>query len=87
MRREDEMNKAELVEEVANQTGLAKKTSREAVDGIISAITDSLGREEKVTLVGFGTLSNTGFVAHCIDPNVSHFTHIRKVLKGYQSIR
>ena len=49
------MNKAELVEEVANQTGLTKKASREAVDAIISAITDSLTREEKVTLVGFGT--------------------------------
>ncbi len=49
------MNKAELVEEVANQTGLTKKTSREAVDAVISVITDSLGREEKVTLVGFGT--------------------------------
>ncbi len=49
------MNKAELVEELSNQTGLAKKTSREAVDVVISAITDSLGREEKVTLVGFGT--------------------------------
>lgn len=49
------MNKAQLLEEVANQTGLTKKTSREAVDGIISAITDSLVREEKVTLVGFGT--------------------------------
>ena len=49
------MNKAQLVEEVANQTGLTKRTSREAVDAIISAITDSLGREEKVTLVGFGT--------------------------------
>jgi len=49
------MNKAELVQEVANQTGLTKKTSREAVDAIISAITDSLGREERVTLVGFGT--------------------------------
>jgi len=49
------MNKAELVEEVANQTALTKKVSREAVDAIISAITDSLGREEKVTLVGFGT--------------------------------
>jgi len=49
------MNKAELVEEVANQTGLTKKASREAVDGIISAITDSLCREEKATLVGFGT--------------------------------
>jgi len=49
------MNKAELVEQVANQTGLTKKISREAVDTVISAITDSLGREEKVTLVGFGT--------------------------------
>ena len=49
------MNKAELVEEVTNQTGLTKKVSREAVGAVISAITDSLGRQEKVTLVGFGT--------------------------------
>jgi len=49
------MNKAELVEKIANQTGLTKRTSREAVDAIISAITDSLAREERVTLVGFGT--------------------------------
>jgi len=49
------MNKAELVEEVADQTGLTKKASREVVDAIISAITDSLVREERVTLVGFGT--------------------------------
>ncbi len=49
------MNKAELVEEVAGQTGLTKKISREAVGAIISVITDSLTREEKVILVGFGT--------------------------------
>jgi len=49
------MNKAELVEKVSNQTGLTKKTSREAIDAVISALTDCLGREEKVTLVGFGT--------------------------------
>ena len=49
------MNKADLVEKVANQTGLTKKTSREAVDAIISAVTDSLTTEERVTLVGFGT--------------------------------
>jgi len=49
------MNKAELIEEVRTETGLTKKTSREAVNAIISAITDSLAREEKVTLVGFGT--------------------------------
>ena len=49
------MNKAESVGEVADRTGLTKKTSREAVDALISAITDSLSREERVTLVGFGT--------------------------------
>ena len=49
------MNKADLVEEVVNQTGLTKKVSREAVDAIISAITDSLAGGERVTLVGFGT--------------------------------
>ena len=37
------------------QTGLTRKVSREAVDAIISAITDSLIREERATLVGFGT--------------------------------
>jgi len=50
------VNKAELVAEVANQTKLTKKTAKEAVDAIISAITDCLAREEKVTLVNFGTL-------------------------------
>jgi len=49
------MNKAELVEKIANQTGLTRKTSREAVDAVTSVITDSLARREKVTLVGFGT--------------------------------
>lgn len=49
------MNKADLVGQVANQTGLTKKASREAVDAIISAMTDSLAREERITLVGFGT--------------------------------
>jgi len=49
------MNKAELIEEVANQTGLTKRTSGKAVDAVVSAISDCLARGEKVTLVGFGT--------------------------------
>ena len=49
------MNKVELVQEVADQTGLTQKVSREVVDAIISAITDCLSREEKITLVRFGT--------------------------------
>ena len=49
------MNKAELVEEIANQSGLTKKACREAVDTVTSVITESLARGEKVTLVGFGS--------------------------------
>ncbi len=49
------MNKAELIEEVATQTGLTKRTAREAVDVVVLAISDCLARGEKVTLVGFGT--------------------------------
>ena len=49
------MNKADLVQELANWTGLTKKASRQAIDAITSVITDALARGEKVTLVGFGT--------------------------------
>jgi len=49
------MNKAELVEEVAGKVGLTKKETNNVVDAITSAITDSLARNERVTLVGFGT--------------------------------
>jgi len=49
------MNKAELVEKVAAEVGLTKKDINNVVDAMTSAITDSLARGEKVTLVGFGT--------------------------------
>ncbi len=49
------MNKVELIEQVASQTGLTKRTSGKAVDAVVSAISDCLARGEKVTLVGFGT--------------------------------
>ncbi len=49
------MNKAELSEEVASETGLAKRTSAKTIDAVVSAISDCLAEGEKVTLVGFGT--------------------------------
>jgi len=49
------VNKAELVEELVNETGLTRRTAREAVNTVTSVITDALARGEKVTLVGFGT--------------------------------
>lgn len=48
------MNKAELVEEIADQPGLIRKTSTEAIGGVIPAVTDSLTREERISSVGFG---------------------------------
>ncbi|TET93387.1 HU family DNA-binding protein [Candidatus Aerophobetes bacterium] len=49
------MNKAELVETVAAEVGLTKKDINNVVDAMTSAITNSLARGERVTLVGFGT--------------------------------
>ena len=49
------MNKAQLVELVANKTGTSKRQSEECIDVVINAITKSVAKGEKVTLVGFGT--------------------------------
>ena len=49
------MNKADLINEVANSTGLTKATAGDAIDAVFKAIESSLTKEEKVTLVGFGS--------------------------------
>ncbi len=50
------MNKAELVEEVSGEVGLSKRETQKVIDAIIKTIGDTLCKEEKVTLVNFGTL-------------------------------
>lgn len=49
------MNKAGLVEEVADQTGMTKKVAGNVVDTLTETIKDTLSQGERVTLVGFGT--------------------------------
>jgi len=49
------MNKAQLIEEVSDETGLTKKDVRTVVDAVMETIANSLEKGEKVTLVGFGT--------------------------------
>ena len=49
------MNKADLIQGVANRSGLTKKDSESVVNAIIDGITDSLAKGEKVQLTGFGT--------------------------------
>jgi DNA-binding protein HU-beta len=48
------MNKENLVNEVAAVI-TTKKEARSAVESIFSAIAESLGRRESVTVAGFGT--------------------------------
>ena len=48
------MNKADLINVVAEKTGLTKKDSEKAINGVFDAISDALVGGEKVQLVGFG---------------------------------
>ncbi|PRO66803.1 HU family DNA-binding protein [Alkalicoccus urumqiensis] len=48
------MNKTELINAVAEKTDLSKKDATGAVDAVFDIITDSLKKEEKVQLIGFG---------------------------------
>jgi DNA-binding protein HU-beta len=49
------MNKTDLIEIVAKNVDMSKAAAGRALDAVISAITDSLGKGKPVALVGFGT--------------------------------
>ncbi len=49
------MNKAELVEAMATKTNSTKKVAEEQLEALISVITASLKKGEKIQLVGFGS--------------------------------
>ena len=52
------MNKGELVNEVAKVVG-SKKAAEDAVNCVLDTISGALKKEDKVTLIGFGTFSVT----------------------------
>lgn len=49
------MNKAELVEAVAEAADLSKASATRAVDAMLDSITNTLKSGDQVSLVGFGT--------------------------------
>jgi DNA-binding protein HU-beta len=53
-RRKEDMNKGDLVNQVAKVTS-TKKEAQAAVDCVFSTITKALKKKDTVTLVGFGT--------------------------------
>lgn len=51
------MNKAELVEAMASESGLTKADAKRALDSFIQNTTKALKKGDRVALVGFGTFS------------------------------
>lgn len=53
------MNKNELINAIAEKSGLSKVDSKKALDAFIDAVADEVKGGGKVALVGFGTFSVT----------------------------
>ena len=51
------MNKAELIAKIAEDAGITKTQANATVDSFVDAVTKTLKKGDKVTLVGFGTFS------------------------------
>lgn len=49
------MTKTELIDKVAEKTGLTKKDSGKAIDAVFESVSQALAKNEKVQLVGFGS--------------------------------
>lgn len=49
------MNKQELINEVAERAGLAKKDAEKAVNAVLDTVADTLAQGDKVQLIGFGS--------------------------------
>jgi DNA-binding protein HU-beta len=51
------MNKAELIGAVAAKAALSQKETGKVVNAIIKTVENAVGKDEKVTLMGFGTFT------------------------------
>ncbi len=51
------MNKNDLIDAVAERTGLAKSDAARAVEALLGTITETLQRGDQVALAGFGSFS------------------------------
>lgn len=53
------MNKAELIEAIANETGISKKDVDAALKSFVTVVSDTLQKKDKVQLIGFGTFETS----------------------------
>lgn len=51
------MNKAELIDAMASESGLTKADAKKALEGFVAATSGALKTGDKISLVGFGSFS------------------------------
>lgn len=51
------MNKAELVNAIAEKAGMTKVDAKKALEAFLDASSEALHKGERISLVGFGTFS------------------------------
>ena len=51
------MNKAELIDAIASESGLSKVDAKKALDGFVTATANALKTGDRISLVGFGSFS------------------------------
>ena len=51
------MNKTELINQIAESADISKKEAGDALQAFMMAVTDTMNKGDKLTLVGFGTFS------------------------------
>lgn len=81
------MNKSELINAIAEKSGLTKADSKAALEATVEAISAALAEGDKVALVGFGTFSVSEKAARTgINPRTKETIEIaaRKAVKFKQ---
>jgi DNA-binding protein HU-beta len=51
------MNKAELIDRIAESADISKRSAGDALQGFMQAVAETLEKGEKLSLIGFGTFS------------------------------
>ncbi len=51
------MNKAQLIDAIADESGISKADAKKALDAFITTTVKALKTGERVTLIGFGSFS------------------------------
>jgi len=51
------MNKAQLIDAIAEKSGITKADAKKALDAFMGATTDALKNGDRVALIGFGSFS------------------------------